>query len=541
MSSPETSTASAAIDSRPSEFAFANTYARLPERFYSRVNPTPVAAPRLIRVNADLARQLNLDPELLASPEGVEILAGNRIAAGSEPLAEAYAGHQFGHFVPQLGDGRANLLGEVLSRDGTRYDIQLKGSGPTPFSRRGDGRAALGPVLREYLVSEAMFALGVPTTRALAAITTGQNVVRETVQPGAIFTRVAASHIRVGTFQYFAARGDNEAVAILANYAIARHYPEAARSPHPYRAFLEGVVVRQARLIAQWLHLGFVHGVMNTDNMAVSGETIDFGPCAFMEAFDPAQVFSSIDANGRYAYSNQPSAALWNLMRFAECLLPLLEQEAGSKEAAVASANDALAAFESQFEAANLAGMRRKLGLATEREGDGVLIDDLLGRMAANRADFTLTFRGLADEADPAGAPSKLRLGGLAANESGTSSTPGAPFMQSHRMSGIAARDLFADPSAFDTWAVEWRARLAHESASPDEIAAAMRRANPAFIPRNHRVQAVIEAAVERADFQHFEELLDVVTRPYDDRPELERYTAPALPGECVTQTFCGT
>jgi uncharacterized protein YdiU (UPF0061 family) len=519
MSSPETSTV---IASTPIEFAFANTYARLPERFYSRVNPTPVAAPQLIRVNAHLALQLNLDPEFLASPEGVEILAGNRIATGSEPLAEAYAGHQFGHFVPQLGDGRANLLGEVLSRDGARYDIHLKGSGPTPFSRRGDGRAALGPVLREYLVSEAMFALGVPTTRALAAVTTGQNVVRETVQPGAIFTRVAASHIRVGTFQYFAARGDNEAVGILANYAIARHYPDAARSPHPYRAFLEGVVVRQARLIAQWLHLGFVHGVMNTDNMAVSGETIDFGPCAFMEAFDPAQVFSSIDANGRYAYSNQPSAALWNLMRFAECLLPLLEQEAGSKEAAVASANDALAAFESQFEAANLAGMRRKLGLATEREGDGKLIDDLLARMAANRADFTLTFRSLSDaaappEANAAGAPSKLRLGGR------------------------AARDLFADPTAFDTWAVEWRARLALEAASPSEIAGGMRRANPTFIPRNHRVQAVIEAAVERADFAPFEELLDVVTHPYDDRPELERYTAPALPGECITQTFCGT
>jgi len=523
MSSPETSTASAAIDSRPTEFAFANTYARLPERFYARVNPTPVAAPRLIRVNAELARQLNLDPEFLASPEGVEILAGNRIAAGSEPLAEAYAGHQFGHFVPQLGDGRANLLGEVLSRDGARYDIQLKGSGPTPFSRRGDGRAALGPVLREYLVSEAMFALGVPTTRALAAVTTGQSVVRETVQPGAIFTRVAASHIRVGTFQYSAARGDNEAVGILANYAIARHYPEAARTPHPYRAFLEGVVVRQARLIAQWLHLGFVHGVMNTDNMAVSGETIDFGPCAFMEAFDPAQVFSSIDANGRYAYANQPSAALWNLMRFAECLLPLLEQEAGSKEAAVASANDALAAFESQFEAANLAGMRRKLGLATEHESDGALIDDLLGRMAANRADFTLTFRSLADEADPAGAPSKLRLGG--------------PAVTAHE----SARDLFADPTAFDTWAVEWRARLTLESASPDEIAAGMRRANPAFIPRNHRVQAVIDAAVNRDDFAPFAELLDVVTHPYDDRPELERYTTPALPGECVTQTFCGT
>ena len=309
---------------------FANTYARLPQRFYARVDPTPVAAPRLIQLNTALATALGIDPEALATPEGVAILAGNRIAAGSEPLAIAYAGHQFGHFVPALGDGRANLLGEVLARDIQRYDIQLKGSGPTPFSRRGDGRAALGPVLREYLVSEAMHALGVPTTRALAAVTTGQTVVRDTVQPGAIFTRVAASHIRVGTFQYFAARGDTDGVRTLADYAIARHYsqtagPDAAHAATPYRALLDAVVARQAALIAQWLCLGFIHGVMNTDNMAISGETIDYGPCAFMEAYDPDQVFSSIDVNGRYAYANQPSIALWNLTRLAECLLPLLE------------------------------------------------------------------------------------------------------------------------------------------------------------------------------------------------------------------------
>src|SRR5271168_2342386 len=309
-------------------FGFDNTYARLPERFYARVNPTPVAAPRLVKVNVELARSLGLDPDHLAGPHGVEILAGNRVAEGSEPLALAYAGHQFGHLVPQLGDGRANLLGEVMGRDGVRYDIQLKGSGPTPFSRRGDGRAALGPVLREYLVSEAMAALGVPTTRALAAVTTGERVLRETALPGAVLTRVAASHLRVGTFQYFAAQGDTEGTRKLADYAIARHYPQAALAKQPYLALLDGVIARQAQLVAQWMLLGFIHGVMNTDNTSISGETIDYGPCAFMEAYDPATVFSSIDRQGRYAYGNQPRAALWNLARLAEALLPILEQEA---------------------------------------------------------------------------------------------------------------------------------------------------------------------------------------------------------------------
>src|SRR5271170_4405294 len=284
---------------------FDNTYARLPERFYARVNPTPVAIPRLVKLNLELARSLGLDPHALASDQGVQILAGNRVAEGSEPLALAYAGHQFGYFVPQLGDGRANLLGEVMGRDGVRYDLQLKGSGPTPFSRRGDGRAALGPVLREYIVSEAMAALGVPTTRALAAVTTGQSVLRETVLPGAVLTRVAASHLRVGSFQYFAAQGDTEGTRLLADYAINRHYPEAAQAEQPYRALLDGVVSRQARLIAQWMLLGFIHGVMNTDNCSISGETIDFGPCAFMESYEPAKVYSSIDHNGRYAYGNQ--------------------------------------------------------------------------------------------------------------------------------------------------------------------------------------------------------------------------------------------
>jgi len=489
----------------PIHFGFQNTYARLPERFYARLDPTPVAAPRLIKVNVQLARSLGLDPEALASAHGVEILAGNRVAAGAEPLAIAYAGHQFGHFVPQLGDGRANLLGEVMGRD-----LQLKGSGPTPFSRRGDGRAALGPVLREYIVSEAMAALGVPTTRALAAVTTGEPVLREAELPGAVFTRVAASHLRVGTFQYFAAQADMEGTRILADYAITRHYPEIAQSKQPYRALLDGVIARQAHLVAQWMLLGFIHGVMNTDNTAISGETIDYGPCAFMEAYDPDKVFSSIDRNGRYAYGNQPVAMHWNLTRLAEALLPILEQEAGSAEAALVSAKEALAAFEPRFEAARLAGLRRKLGLFAERAGDAVLAHDLLERMAANRADFTLTFRRLCDAAaGPEGDP--------------------------------AIRALFADPAAYDTWAVEWRRRLEEEFVSESARGESMRLANPAFIPRNHRVEAALEAAVTRQDFQPFEELLDVVSRPYDDRPDQEHYATPARPEECVRQTFCGT
>jgi serine/tyrosine/threonine adenylyltransferase len=514
MSSPDASlTASPATpvpDRHSIRFGFDNTYARLPERFYARLDPTPVADPRLIRLNVELARNLGLDPDALASASGVEILAGNSVSEGSEPLAQAYAGHQFGSFVPQLGDGRAILLGEVIARDGARYDIQLKGSGPTPFSRRGDGRAALGPVLREYIVSEAMAALGVPTTRALAAVTTGEPVLRETALPGAVLTRVAASHLRVGTFQYFAARGDTEGTRRLADYAIARHYPEAALANQPYRAMLNGVIARQAHLVAQWMLLGFIHGVMNTDNTSISGETIDYGPCAFMEAYDPAKVFSSIDHGGRYAYGNQPPAALWNLMRLAEALLPVLEQETGSEEAALASANEALAAFEPQFEAARSAGLRCKLGLFTEREGDARLAEDLLERMSANRADFTLTFRRLCDAAvGPEG--------------------------------DEGVRALFADPAAYDAWASAWRRRLDEEPGSGQERAAAMRAVNPVFIPRNHVVEAALDAAIRRQDVQPFEELLDVLSRPYEDRPNLERYATPARPEECVSQTFCGT
>src|SRR6202161_2778973 len=373
MSSPDAPAIAPEASDHAVRFGFENTYARLPEHFYARLDPTSVAAPRLIKLNVGLARNLGLDAGGLGSARGVEILAGNLVAGGAEPLAQAYAGHQFGHFVPQLGDGRTNLLGEVLGQNGVRYDIQLNGSGPTPFYRGGDGRAALGPVLREYIVSEAMAALGVPTTRALAAVTTGERVLRETALPGAVLTRVAASHLRVGTFQYFASQGDTEGTRRLADYAIARHYPEAALAKQPYRALLDGVIARQAQLVARWLLLGFIHGVMNTDNTSISGETIYYGPCAFMEAYDPVKVFSSIDHHGRYAYGNQPRAALWNLTRLAEALLPVLEQEEGNAEAALASAKESLAAFGPQFQAAYDAGLRRKLGLFTERDGDEAL------------------------------------------------------------------------------------------------------------------------------------------------------------------------
>ncbi|HEX2210164.1 MAG TPA: YdiU family protein, partial [Longimicrobium sp.] len=319
--------------------AFDSAYAQLPERFFARVAPTPVAAPRLIRVNAPLAVELGIDPDWLASDEGVAVLAGNRVPDTATPIATVYAGHQFGSFVPQLGDGRAILLGEVIDRSGTRRDVQLKGAGRTPFSRGGDGRAALGPVLREYLVSEAMQALGIPTTRALAAVTTGERVIRETMLPGAVLTRVASSHIRVGTFQFFASRGDVEGVRTLANHVIARHYPHATEAEHPYRALLEAVIRAQAELIARWLLVGFIHGVMNTDNMSVAGETIDYGPCAFLDEYDPTAVFSAIDRGGRYAYGNQPAIAQWNLTRLAECLLPLLGDD---PDAAAADAIQAL-------------------------------------------------------------------------------------------------------------------------------------------------------------------------------------------------------
>jgi serine/tyrosine/threonine adenylyltransferase len=489
-------------------FPFDNSYARLPERFFARLSPTPVAAPRLVRLNSALARKLGLDPTGLSSPEGVAILAGNAVPKLGEPLAMAYAGHQFGSFVPQLGDGRALLLGEVVGLDGVRRDIQLKGSGPTPFSRNGDGRAALGPVLREYIISEAMDALGIPTTRSLAVVTTGQTVRREMPLPGAVLTRVASSHIRVGTFQFFAARGDVEAVLQLADYVIARHYPEAAHTEKRYRVLLELVIARQAELIAKWLLVGFIHGVMNTDNMSIAGETIDYGPCAFIDTYDPEAVYSSIDSFGRYAYGNQPRIAQWNLARLAETLLPLLAE---NREAAVEMANEALGEFASRFETAYASGLRRKLGLFQERQDDIALARDLLDRMARNGADFTLTFRRLSDAAVSSDAD-------------------------------MVVRSLFTDPTAYDDWASRWRRRLADDGEGTGERRAAVMRAiNPAFIPRNHLVEEALSAAVNNGDLSAFEDLLTVLSRPYDDQPAHRLYAEPPRPDQAVRQTFCGT
>src|ERR1700736_2542281 len=420
--------AAAAAGAKRLGSAFIESYARLPVHFFTRVDPTRVADPTLIAFNSALASELGLDVHGVDPRALAEIFSGNRAVPGSLPIAMAYAGHQFGQFVPQLGDGRAILLGEVRDRFGRRRDIQLKGSGRTPYSRSGDGRAALGPVLREYLVSEAMHALGIPTTRALAAVATGEAVYRERgALPGAILTRVAASHVRVGTFQYFAARGDTDAIKRLADYVIEHHYPDVASAANPYLELLRVVMQRQAKLIAGWMHVGFIHGVMNTDNMAISGETIDFGPCAFMDAYDPATVFSSIDHMGRYAYANQPAAGQWNLARFAETLLAFIDPQS---ERAVELATAVIADFSTEFDAYWLAGMRRKLGLFSEEDGDLALVRGLLEVMRRAAADFTLTFRRLcaAAESDAADA---------------------------------ALHGLFPEPAEFREWAQAWRSRLA--------------------------------------------------------------------------------
>jgi protein adenylyltransferase len=486
--------------------SFSNSYARLPAHFFARVDPTPVAKPRLVALNRPLAQDLGLDIDAVEDDTLAQILAGNVIPGGAEPICMAYAGHQFGSFVPQLGDGRAILMGEVFDRSGVRRDIQLKGAGRTPFSRRGDGRAALGPVLREYLVSEAMHALGIAATRALAAVTTGEPVFRETPLPGAIFTRVAASHVRVGTFEYFAVRGDDEAIRRLSDYVLDRHYPEAKDAQRPCLALLQAVARRQAALVARWMQVGFVHGVMNTDNMAVSGETIDFGPCAFIEAYDPAAVFSSIDDFGRYAFGNQARAAQWNVARLAEALLALIDPD---PKRAIELAQAVISEFPTWYENEWIAGMRSKLGLSLAQDGDPELIRGLLDAMHANQADFTLTFRRMCDAA-----------------ADGDDAGP---------------RALFADPGAYDRWAVLWRERLQSEAGSPAQRAQAMRRVNPAFIPRNHRVQQALSAAVEREDFAPFSELLAVLSQPYEEQSAHLSYAAPARADERVLQTFCGT
>jgi uncharacterized protein YdiU (UPF0061 family) len=492
-------------------FPFDNTYARLPDRFYARVAPTHGRDPGLVKLNRPLAELLGADTEQLASAAGVQVLAGNVVPKGAEPIALAYAGHQFGAFVPQLGDGRAILLGEIVCKDGARRDLQLKGAGRTPFSRGGDGRAALGPVLREYIVSEAMSALGVPTTRALAAVTTGERVLRDEALPGAVLARVAASHIRVGTFQFFAARQDVDALRTLTAYALARHYPDAVGTGSDALALLERVTFAQADLVARWLGVGFVHGVMNTDNCSIAGETIDYGPCAFLDEYDPRKKFSSIDHAGRYAFANQPRIALWNVARLAETLLPLISDDA---EEAARLATLRLDRFVARFEEAHLRVMRAKLGVVRDEDGDSALVEGLLAQLAAHGVDYTLFFRRLCTAAGEASLESSL-----------AGMTP-----------------LFAkEPAGFEAWMEAWRSRLAIEAEGADGRPSAMRRANPAFIPRNHRVEEAIEAAVRRGDFQPFEALVEVLGRPFADQPAREHLAEPPGPGQRVYQTFCGT
>ncbi|CAA6804941.1 MAG: Selenoprotein O and cysteine-containing homologs [uncultured Thiotrichaceae bacterium] len=489
-------------------FSFDNTQTKMPDAFYERVNPTPVKKPDLIKLNEEFATELGLDIDALKSSDAIDTYGGNYIPEGADPIALAYAGHQFGNLVPQLGDGRAILLGEVVSPEGIRYDIQLKGAGRTPFSRGGDGRAAIGPIMREYLLSEAMVKLGVPTTRALAAVTTGEEVVRDRILPGAVITRIATGFVRVGTFQYFAIRDNKDAVKQLADSVIARNYPEVTNAENPYLALLEAVAERQATLIAKWMQFGFIHGVMNTDNMSIAGETIDYGPCAFMDEFDFNRVYSSIDRNGRYAYSNQPIMGQWNLIRLAETFLPLLHKDS---EQAVSIAEEILKGFQTQYEVYWLEGMRSKIGLTKPEEGDRGLINELLQCMADNKADFTLTFHYL----------SQLELASTESNK--------------------AIRDLFTKPEAFDAWAIKWRERLTRENSRDEERKAAMQAMNPIYIPRNHQIEAAIRAAEDHDDFSVFHELYDVLQTPFNFQSGKESYMLPPEPEEEVLQTFCGT
>lgn len=487
-------------------FGFEHSYAALPQQFFAVVLPASVAVPELVLLNEPLAAWLGIDVERLR-PLAAGLLSGKRLPEDARPIAMAYAGHQFAHFVPQLGDGRAILLGELRAADGRLHDVQLKGAGRTPFSRAGDGRAALAPMLREYLISEAMFALGVPTTRSLAVIATGEQVLREEALPGAVLTRIAASHLRVGTFEYFSARGDTGSVRTLLDFAIARHYPDLATVSAPALAFLERVTERQAELIAHWMAVGFIHGVMNTDNMAISGETIDYGPCAFMDQYDPRTVFSSIDHRGRYAYGNQPAIAQWNLARLADTLLPLIDAD---QDTAVGRAAAVVQTFIGRFDALFCDRLRGKLGLASARDDDPDLINDLLSLMKESRADFTLTFRYL------------------------TAAARG-PLYEA------PLRTLFQDQPALDAWLSRWRARLEADPLTPDERTLAMRQVNPAFIPRNHRVEAALNAASERGDLAPFRTLLAVLQRPFDDQPEHAALMQPPLESERVLATFCGT
>ena len=495
-------------------FSFDNTYARDLEGLYVPWKAAAVAAPKLIKLNHALAEELGLNAAALDTPEGALIFSGNQLPPGATTIAQAYAGHQFGGFSPQLGDGRALLLGEVIDKNGKRRDIAFKGSGRTPFSRGGDGKAALGPVLREYLIGEAMHALGIPTTRALAAVTTGETVRRERNLPGAVLARVAASHIRVGTFQFVTARGDDATLRKLADYVINRHYPELKDQADPYLGLLRAVCERQAELIARWMNVGFIHGVMNTDNMTLSGETIDYGPCAFMDQYNPATVFSSIDEQGRYAYANQSPIANWNLARLAEALLPLLAGEQNDdQDRAVEKAMEILEPFQQRYEHYWLRGMRLKLGLARDEADDLALARDFLAGMEGQGVDFTKAFRCLADAAEAVDAS---REGWL--------------------------RKLYADDTALNAWLPRWRARQNVESVVPAQRAQAMRAVNPVYIPRNHRIEEALAAAVDVGDYAPFEKLLTVLQQPFEEKTEFSAYADPAPASKSAGyQTFCGT
>jgi uncharacterized protein YdiU (UPF0061 family) len=485
---------------------FENSFAQLPDGFFVRQNPTPVSEPVLLAFNTELADELGLDTSGLTRGELATIFSGNAVPLGAEPLAAAYAGHQFGNFVPQLGDGRAILLGEVRDRAGRLRDIQLKGSGPTPFSRRGDGRSALGPVLREYLISEAMHVLGVPSTRALAAVLSGDRVLREGYKPGAVMTRVASSHIRVGSFQYFAARDDQASIQRLTGYVIGRLYPEAQHSESPALALLQAVIEQQAKLIAHWMMIGFVHGVMNTDNMALSGETIDFGPCAFMEAYNPDIVFSSIDQFGRYAYGRQPGIAQWNLARLAEALLPLIDPD---EKKSVELASAAISDFAPIYHELWLDGMRAKLGLFQKEEDDRALIGAFLDGLQRTETDFTLAFRRLGER----------DLGASA-----------SPFL------GLVKHD-----AALIDWLDGYRARLMRDGGDDQARFAAIQKVNPIYIPRNHQVEAALSAAIDEGDLGPFKALHGILAHPFEEKAEFEAYSLPSQSSERVYQTFCGT
>ncbi len=478
---------------------FDNSYACLPKSFFSFQTPTPVRNPKLVMLNEVLAISLGMDVENLQNEDGVAVLAGNRIPEGASPLAQAYAGHQFGHFT-MLGDGRAILLGEQITPSGERVDIQLKGAGRTPYSRGGDGRATLGPMLREYIISEAMHALGIPTTRSLAVVETGEQVIRETELIGAILTRVAASHLRVGTFEYIAQWGTVEELRGLADYALQRHFPEIESDENRYLSLLREVIKRQATLIAKWQLVGFIHGVMNTDNMTISGETIDYGPCAFMDRYNPATVFSSIDVQGRYAYGNQPYIGGWNLTRFAEALLPLLHH---NQEQAVKLAQEEISAYTELYRRNWFAGMRAKLGLFNEEEEDESLIQDLLNMMQKHRSDYTNTFRALTFDS-------------------------------------LEETVLF-ETTEFTQWHELWQVRLERQEESKDQSIQLMRNSNPAVIPRNHQVEAALEAAVDHGDLTVMQKLLGVLSNPYAHTPEQAEYATLPEPSKRPYRTFCGT